>query len=75
MTVLEDHPWCGITWERGNVLRWDVLHGAFARHIIIVIIIIVYNLCVFVTSGTYHFEVTYSTSCSFYEISSLQGRM
>jgi len=40
---------------------WDVLDDAVVRYIIIVIIIIVYNMCFFVTSGTYHIEVIYST--------------
>lgn len=48
--------------------RWDVLDDALVRHIIIVIIIIVYNMCLFVTSGTYHIEVIYATWCSFHEI-------
>jgi hypothetical protein len=48
--------------------RWAVLGDALARHIIIVIIVIVYNVCVFVTSGTYHIKITYSSWCSFYEI-------
>jgi len=42
-----------------------VLDDALARHIIIVI---VYNMCVFVTPGTYHIKITYSTWYSFHEI-------